>query len=92
MIKNLEILYEKYNFDYIYINPKNIDDINFEFIPEETVVDFSVPPNYLGSVKIKQKLIEIYWDKKVNIDDIIFKYKSIKKERLEKIKNIKKES
>lgn len=51
MLKDLPILFEKYNFDYIYINPKDIKNLEFEFKNEELVVDFSGPPNYLGTVK-----------------------------------------
>jgi len=88
MMKKIEILFEKWNFDYIYIHPKNIDDIFFELIPEEVLVDFKSPPNYIGSLKINDKLIEVYHDKKITPDDVIFKFKDIKKERSVKLNNL----
>lgn len=88
MIKNLEILFEKYNFDYIYINPKNIDDIYFEFISEEILTDFKGSDNYLGTVKLKDNLIQVFWDKKIVPDNVVFKYKNLSKERNSKLKNL----
>lgn len=88
MIKNLEILFEKYNFDYIYINPKNIDEIYFEFIPEEILTDFKGLENYLGTVKLKNNLVQVFWDRKIDPDNVIFKYKNIQKQRIAKLKNL----
>lgn len=85
-MKDLEKLFEQYNFDYICINPKDIDNIKWEFIPEEVLIDCKTPPGYLGSVKLKDKLFEVYWDKKITPGDVIFKYKTIQKERSVKLK------
>ena len=87
-MENLKILFEKYNFDYIYINPKNISDIEFEFITEETIIDFKSKPYYLGTIKLNNIIIEVYFDKKITPGDVIFKYKNIKKERSIKLKNL----
>ena len=88
MLKNVEILFEKYNFDYVYINPKNIADLDFEFIPEETLLDFKGPKEYLGTIKINETKIPVFWNKKIKVDDILFKYKDIRKERRVKIEQI----
>jgi len=88
MTEKLAILFEKYNFDYIYINPKNISDLDFLFLPDETVIDFKGKPKYLGSIKINEVIIEVFYDKKITSGDVIFKYKSIKKERMIKLSSI----
>ena len=88
MIKNLEILHTQYKFDYIYINPKNIKDLNFEFKPEEMFADFASPAYYLGSIILNNTDINVYWDKKITPDDVIFKYKDIKKERSIKLSTL----
>jgi hypothetical protein len=88
MIDKLQILFEKYKFDYLYINPKNISDIEFEFIPDEMFSDFKCKPDYLGTVKINNILIEVYYDKKITPGDVIFKYKDIKKERIVKLEKL----
>lgn len=87
-MKKLTILFEKYNFDYIYINPKNIPDLDFLFIPDETVIDFKGKPKYLGAIKINDVIIEVFYDKKITPGDVIFKYKNIKKERVVKLASI----
>ncbi len=78
---NLNTLFEKYKFDYIYISPRNIVDLEFEFIPDEMFADFKSKPDYLGTTKINNILIEVFYDKKITPGDVIFKYKDIKKER-----------
>ena len=85
MIKNLEILFEQYNFDYICINPKNIPDLDFLFIPDETIADYKVKPEYLGSIELNNNIVEVYHNKKITPGDVIFKYKSIKNERKVKL-------
>lgn len=80
-MKNLEILFEKYKFDYIYINPKDIKVLKFEFIPEEILVDCDAPVNYVGTIKMNNAYIEVYWSKKIDQGDVIFKYNDIRKER-----------
>ena len=87
-VEKLESLFEEYKFDYIYINPKDIDNIDWEFIPEEVLVDSTTPPNYLGEVKLNNKNIEVYWNVKITPGDVIFKYKNIKKERSVKLSTI----
>lgn len=91
MLKDLPILFEKYNFDYIYINPKDIKNLEFEVKNEELLADFSGPPNYLGTVKINEKSLDVYWNPMVKIGDFSYRFKNIKKERTVKLKNIKKE-
>ena len=88
MKKKIQILFEKYKFDYIYISPRNINDLEFEFIPDEMFADFKSPPDYLGTIKIDNVFIEVRYDKKITPGDVIFKYKDIKKERNIKLKNI----
>ena len=88
MMKKIKILFDKYKFDYIYINPKNLDYLDWEFIPEESLVDFKSPPGYIGTIKINEKLIEVYYDKKITPGDVIFKYKDIKKERSVKLNTL----
>ena len=84
---NLKILFEKYNFDFIYINPKNIIDMDFLYDAEMLVLD-NVSENYLGEVKINNTKIRVYYDKKITPGDVIFKYKDIKKERKVKLNNL----
>ena len=88
MINNIKILFEKYNFDYIYINPKNIKDIDFEFIPEEVLADSKCPPNYLGCIKFDDKLVEVFWNPKVDVEDFKFKFRNIRNERKSKLDNL----
>ena len=80
-MEKLKILFEKYNFDYIYINPNDMDKVNFEFLPEEIFADFAHPKFYFGTMKLNNTDINVYWDRKIAPGDIIFKYKDIKKER-----------
>jgi hypothetical protein len=87
-MENLKKLFDKYNFDYIYINPKNVDDLDFEFMPEEILVDFAGPPNYLGTILLKGEKIEVYFNRKITPGDVIFKYKNLKKERSVKLRNV----
>lgn len=87
-MKNLEKLYEKYKFDFIYINPKDIDNINFEWLPDEYLVDVKLPHDYLGRVKLDNNLIAVYFDKKITPGDVIFKYKTIQKERSVKLNTL----
>ena len=93
-IENIEKLLKKYNFDYIYINQKDISKIPWEYIPEEIFYDFKGPANYLGSIKIDDKLIEVYWNPTVDIGYAELRYKNLKKERKIKIEDLlnKKES
>lgn len=88
MMKKLEILFEKYKFDYVYINPKDIDDMLFEYIPEEALIDFSGLPNYLGTINIQNFNIGVYFDKKIKKGDVVFKFKDASKERKIKLNNI----
>ncbi|MCX6163596.1 MAG: redoxin domain-containing protein [Ignavibacteriae bacterium] len=55
--RNMQILFEKYNFDYIVINPRGLEYLEWEFIPEELVADFIGTPGYLGKIKLKDKLL-----------------------------------
>lgn len=87
-MKDLEKLFELYSFDYIWINPNDIDNIIFEFIPEEVLVDFRSPQDYLGRIRFGENLVEVYYDKKITSGDVIFKYKSIQKERVIKLNNL----
>lgn len=88
MTEKLQTLFEKYNFDYIYINKKDIEKLDFEMIPEEYLMDYKTPKFYIGTVKLNDSNVEVYWDKKITPGDVIFKYKDIKKERNIKLKNI----
>ena len=88
MMEELAILFEKYNFDYLYINPKGIEYLDWEFIPDETLVDFKGRPGYLGTIILKGTAIEVYYDEKITSGDVIFKYKNIKKERMVKLMSI----
>ena len=87
-VEKLESLFEEYKFDFISINPKDIDSIDWEFIPEDVLVDSSGIGNYLGKVKLKNTLITVLWNVKITPGDVIFKYKNIKKERSVKLSNI----
>jgi len=91
-MKDLEILFEKYNFDFIYINPKQLEYLDWDFIPEELLIDIKTLPGYLGTITLLNKQIEVYYDKKITSGDMIFKYKDIKKERKIKLSNIIKNS
>lgn len=88
MMDKIKILFEKYNFDYIYINPKNLDYLDWEFIPEELLVDCKTPPGYIGTIKINNNHIEVYYNEKITPGDVIFKYKDIKKERSIKLNDL----
>lgn len=89
-MNKLEILYEKYKFDYIYINPNDIDSIEWEYVPEE-LIDFVRVDEYLGTIKLNSVRPEsgmtgsvsvmVFYDKKITSGEVIFKYKSIQKER-----------
>lgn len=89
MIEKLKTLFEKYNFDYIYINPKQLEYLDWDFIPEETLIDFKSSPGYLGTITLKNKHIEeVYYKEKITPGDVIFKFKDIKKERRIKLNNL----
>lgn len=87
-MEKIKILFEKYKFDYIVINPKGLEYLEWEFIPEELLADFVGKPGYLGSIKIDNKLIEVYYDKKVPLGEILFKFNDIRKERSVKLSEI----
>lgn len=87
-MKNLEKLLEQYNFDYIIISPEDIDNFEWEFIPEEILIDCVTPQYYIGSIKVKDIIIEVYRDERITSGDVILKYKDLKKERNIKLKNI----
>jgi hypothetical protein len=86
--KNLGILFDKYNFDYIYINPKQLEYLEWDFIPEEYLVDSKNEPGYLGTITLQNDHIKVYYDKKIIPGDMIFKYKDIKEERKIKLFDI----
>lgn len=88
MMDNLNILFEKYKFDYIYINPKDIEKLNFEIIKEELFADFKGEPYWVGEIRLNNNTIDVYYDKKITPGDMIFKYKDIKKERRAKLNNL----
>jgi len=95
-------LHDKYNFDYIYINPDNISDFRYywKYIAEEISVDFTSPKGYLGIIQITRddeqkyhgvkspKDVEVYQDKNITPGEIIFKFKNIQKERKVKLDNL----
>ena len=88
-MEKIKILFEKYNFDYIVINSKCITYLDWEYSTEELRVDFIGKPGYLGSIKINDKLIEVYYDnKKVSLGEILFKFNDIRKERCIKLSEI----
>lgn len=88
MMKKLELLFEKYNFDYIFIHPNDIDNIQWELNPEEIFMDFVDAPGCIGTLKLKNKIIAVYWDKKITPGEVIFKYDTIQKERKVKLNNL----
>lgn len=88
MNEKLKALFEEYNFDYIYINPKELEYLDWDFIPEETLVDFKSPPGYLGKITLKNNHIEVYYNEKITPGDVIFKYKDIRKERRIKLNKL----
>lgn len=88
MMNKIKILFEKYNFDYICINPTNIDYIDWDFIPDELLVDVKHEPGYIGTLSINNSKIKVFYDKKITPGDVIFKYKNIKKERNVKLKDL----
>jgi hypothetical protein len=88
MMDKLNTLFEKYKFDYIYINPKELEYLDWDFIPEESLIDFKSPPGYLGTITLKNKHIEVYYNEKITSGDVIFKYKDIRKERKIKLNNL----
>lgn len=83
-IKNIEKLFEEYKFDYIYINPKNIKDFDFDPNPED-LVDGGTP-NFLST--ILDHKIEVYWNPKIEVGYAELKYKNLKKERKIKIQDL----
>ena len=98
-INKLIELHDKYNFDYIYINPDNISDFRYywKYITEEMSVDFKSPKDYLGVIQIDKeyvfgkkssKDVEVYQDKKITPGDVIFKFKNIQEERKIKLINL----
>jgi len=87
IMETIQLLYEKYKFDYIYINPENINDIDYLYDAEIILID-NIVRNYLGEVKINDSKIRVHYDKKITPGDVIFKYKNIKKERCVKLNNI----
>ena len=101
-INKLIELHDKYNFDYIYINPDNISDFRYywKYIAEEMNVDFTGPKDYLGTIQIVRddeqkyhgtkspKDVEVYQDKKITPGDVIFKFKNIQEERKVKLINL----
>jgi len=88
MLEKLEKIFDKYNYDFIYINPKDINNINFEYISEETVVDFYGLANYLGLINFNGNIIKVFYDKNITQGDFVFKYNNIKKERKMKLKKL----
>lgn len=101
MVNKIIELHNKYNFDYIYINPDNISDFRYywKYIAEETSVDFVSPKDYLGVIQLvndenkyhgikSPKDIEVYQDKKITPGDVIFKFKNLQKERKVKLNNL----
>lgn len=88
-MQKLEILYEKYKFDYIFINSKDIVNLTWTNVSEEDYVDFNAPHGYLGRILLNNNIVEVYHDKKISPGNAIFKYKNIKKERSAKLKNLK---
>lgn len=87
-MKKIEILFDKYNFDYISINPKDIDNLCFENNPDGFLMDVHYPKNYLGIIKIKNNDIIVFYNKKMKIGDINFGYNNIKNERKFKINKL----
>jgi len=91
MMEEIKILFEKYNFDYICINPKALEYLDWDFIPEDMFMDIKREPGYLGTITIGKNHIDVFFDKEIERDDVVFKYKDIKKERKYKINNLLKE-
>lgn len=91
MIEQIKMLFEKYNFDYIRINPKDLHKIDWEFIPEELFIDVKNKPGYLGSININNHIVEVFYDREIEIGNILFKYDNIQKERKYKLNNLLKE-
>jgi hypothetical protein len=87
-MNNIKILFEKYNFDYIYINPKALEYLDWDFIPDELLVDVKHEPGYIGTLSINNSKIKVYYDKKITPGDVTFKYKNIRKERNIKLENL----
>ena len=87
-MNELGILFEKYKFDYICINPKALEYLEWEWIPEELVADFIGMPKYLGTIKLKEQNINVFFDDKIERGSIILKYNDIKKERKIKLNNL----
>ena len=87
-MKNLEILFEKYKFDYICINPRALEYLEWEWTQEELLADFIGKPAYLGTIKLKDKNIDVFFDDKIKNGSIALKYNNIKKERKIKINNL----
>lgn len=91
MMEQIKILFEKYNFDYICINPKSIEYLDWDFIPDELLADVKTEPGYIGTLSVNDSKIKVFYDKKITPGDVIFKYKNIRKERKYKINNLLKE-
>ena len=81
-------MFEKLKFDYIYINPKNINDVDFEIINEELLADFNGPPNYLSKLKLNNVIIDVYWNPTIPIGEFTYHYNDVKKERTVKLNNL----
>lgn len=90
-MEQIKILFEKYNFDYICINPKSIEYLDWDFIPDELLADVKTEPGYIGTLSVNDSKIKVFYDKKITPGDVIFKYKNIRKERKYKINNLLKE-
>jgi hypothetical protein len=87
-LENIIPLYKKLKFDYIYINPKNIKDVDFEVINEELLADFNGPPNYLSKLRVNETTIDVFWNPNVTIGEFTYHYNDIKKERNVKLSNL----
>ena len=87
---NILEICEKYDYDYILINNKNESDIDYVLDPNEFLSDSTFEKNYIGTIKTNNKFIKVFFSKNVKIDNVIFKYKTLLKERDFKLKNIKK--
>lgn len=88
MMEKIKILFEKYNFDYICINPKSIEYLDWDFLPEEILADCKTEPGYIGTLSVNDSKIKVFYDKKITPGDVIFKFIDIKKERNVKLKNL----
>ena len=91
MMEQIKILFEKYNFDYICINPKSLSYLDWDFIPEDMFMDIKHDPGYLGTITIGKNHVDVYYDRNIEPCDVIFKYNDIRKERKYKLNNLLKE-